>query len=212
MRNQHFVGAFCNMPAYKKHYRRSIRLKGHDYSWEGTYFVTICTHNRECLFGDLLDGRTQLNEYGVIAKNEWLKTPQMRNNVIIDEFIVMPNHLHGIIIITGDGGGTVHRAPTVEQFGKPVSGSLPTIIRSFKSTVTNQINLLRNTPGTPVWQRNYYEHIIRNEDELHHIQEYIINNPFQWQFDRENPGRITDNSYENRWRHLKEVLYAENKK
>jgi len=92
----------------------------------------------------------------------------IRKNLMLDEFIAMPNHMHGIIIIV-DGRGTLQRAPTFEQFGKPVSNSIPTIIRLFKSTTTKQINELSKTPGIPLWQRNYYEHIIRNENELNKI-------------------------------------------
>jgi len=115
----------------------------------------------------------------------------MRGNVELDEYIIMPNHLNGILVIVDDGGrGTVHRAPTTtpkyESFGKPVSGSIPTIIRGFKSTITKQINELRNTPGAPLWQRNYYEHIVRNEKSLNRIRQYIINNPANWENDIEN--------------------------
>ena len=99
----------------------------------------------------------------------------------------MPNHFHGIIYIESTRRGTARRAPTIEQFGKPSTNSLPTIVRSFKSAVTKQINQSCDMPGTPIWQRNYYEHIIRDEISLNKIREYIINNPIKWQFDHENP-------------------------
>jgi putative transposase len=148
------------------HHRRSIRLKEYDYSPAGGYFVTVCTHKGECFLGKIVNGKMVLNEYGKIVRDEWLKTKQIRKNIKIDEFVVMPNHVHGIIIIMDSGRGTLQLAPTVEQFAKPVSNSIPTIIRLFKSATTKRINQIRHTPGIHVWQRNYYEHVIRNEDDL----------------------------------------------
>lgn len=190
------------------HNRRSIRLKGYDYAQTGAYFVTICTKNRECLFGEIADGDVVLNEWGEIVKNEWLRTLKIRPNVIVDEYIVMPNHLHGILIIVDDGRGgrgvsqyapttiTPPYAPTMQcdpttnnqnTFKSP-SKTIGAIIRGFKSATTKQINISRNTPGQPVWQRNYYEHIIRDDESLHRIRQYITQNPIRWQNDRENAG------------------------
>jgi REP element-mobilizing transposase RayT len=165
------------------HHRRSIRLKEYDYSQAGAYFITICSCNREHMFGEIVDSTMVLNEYGKIVNTEWLKTPEMRPNIELDEFIIMPNHFHGIIIINDVRRGTMHRAPTIEQFGKPTSNTIPTIIRGFKSIVTKQINIMRNTPGFPVWQRNYYEHIIRDDESYIRISEYIKNNPIHWDKD-----------------------------
>jgi putative transposase len=188
------------MSLYDKHQRRSIRLKGYDYSQPGAYFVTICAYNNESIFGHVVNGNMHLNEFGKIVEKEWLKTFDMRKILKLDIYVIMPNHFHGIIIIAdGRGtlqraragtqcGGTLQRAPTGEKFGKPVSNSIPTIIRLFKSTTTKQINQIRQTTGMELWQHNYYEHIIRNENELNQIREYIINNLLQWQFDRENPN------------------------
>jgi putative transposase len=174
------------------HHRRSIRLRHFDYSQTGAYFVTICTWKRECVFGDISDGHAGvqssvplLNGYGEIVKSEWMKTAEIRTNVELDEFVVMPNHIHGILIINDDGRGTLQRAPTYERFGKPVSNSLPTIVRLFKSTTTKQINKIRNTPGRPVWQRNYYERIIRDDDELYRVRQYTRENPLKWESDNE---------------------------
>ncbi len=262
-----------------RHHRRSIRLQGYDYTQPGAYFVTIVTHHRTHLFGAVVDGNMQLNDWGDIVRDEWFKTAQIRPYVQLrdDEFVVMPNHIHGIIWIVGDGsrqvgarsvevgmrrrgarpsggarpsvgarpsggarrqvGARRRRAPTgarsvevgmrrrgarpsggtrpsvgarpsggarsrriptddhtfdihtLEQFGKPVCGSIPTIIRSFKSAVTKRINRLRNSSGKPVWQRNYYEHIIRRERTLNAIRQYIIDNPHRWHMDRENDCR-----------------------
>ena len=135
--------------------RKSIRLKEYDYASAGAYFVTICTHDRKCLFGTVTDEKIVLNDTGRIVESEWLQTAEIRDNVFTDAYIVMPNHFHGILFIEepNDGRGTVHRAPTVEQFGKPTSNSIPTIIRSFKATVTKQINEFRQTPGQKVLLR-----------------------------------------------------------
>jgi putative transposase len=174
------------------HHRASIRLKGYDYSSPGGYFLTICTHNRECLFGKITDGKMMLNAIGEIAYNEWTRTAEMRENVTLDLCVIMPNHIHGIIIL--GCRGTEHRAPTIEQFGKPTSNTIPTIVRSYKATVTNQINIVRHTPYIPVWQRNYYEHIIRADEPLNQIRQYIIENPSCWDKDELNPRRITAGS------------------
>ena len=173
------------MPKYNPeiHHRRSIRLKGYDYSQPGLYFITICVHNREHLFGEIVGGKMEMNDAGKIAEQEWLKTAEMRENVELLEYVIMPNHMHGIILLN-DRGGTMRRAPTIEQFGKPTSNTIPTIVRGYKSAVTKKINMLRNMPGVPVWQRNYYEHIIRDQKSYYHIAKYIRNNPQKWQDDR----------------------------
>lgn len=179
--------------ARKLKHRRSIRLNGYDYSQGGAYFVTICTYQREWLFGKITHGEMKLNNLGEIVRDEWLRTSEIRPNVILDEYVIMPNHLHGIIIIKNDGGrGTLQCAPTVERFGKPTRNSIPTIVRLLKSTTTKHINEFRKMLGFPVWQRNYYEHIIRNERDLNRIRKYIINNPSLWLFDGENPDRIVE--------------------
>ncbi|MDW8213190.1 MAG: transposase [Roseiflexaceae bacterium] len=208
------------MPSYDpaRHHRRSIRLPGYDYTQPGAYFVTIVTHCRTHVFGEVVDGDMRLNAWGDIVRDEWFKTAQIRPYVQLrdDEFVVMPNHIHGIIWIVGDHmvGARRRRAPTpdiptradhtpeilacadhipeihtMEQFGKPVPGSIPTILRSFKSAVTKRINKLCSTPGAPIWQRNYYEHIIRHERALNAIRHYITDNPRRWHLDRENPHR-----------------------
>ncbi len=184
-----------------RHHRRSIRLKGYDYAQAGAYFVTICTQDRECLFGDIVEGTMWLNDAGQMVEDEWSRTSAVRPNVQLDAFVVMPNHIHGIICIADDGRGTARRAPTVERFGHPVRGSLPTIVRAFKSATTKHVNEMRQTPGVPVWQRNYYEHVIRDEYELDHIREYIVGNPARWEEDVNNPGRVHDaqSAQEDEW-------------
>ncbi len=177
--------------------RRSIRLRGYDYSQPGAYFITVCSESRECLFGEIRDGRILLSAFGRIVDDEWHRTIQIRPNVALDAFSIMPNHIHGIIVLDDPPGheicrDTMHRAPTpkFERFGKPTSNSIPTIIRGFKSSVTQRVNELRGTPGSPVWQRNYYEHVIHNEIDLDEIRQYIENNPFKWLEDENHPANI----------------------
>lgn len=190
-----------------KHHRRSIRLKNYDYSQPGAYFITICTHNRQCLFGEIVNGEMVLNEYGEIAKQCWLEIPVHFPHVQLDEFVIMPNHVHGIIIVGSRHALTLQIAvppQQIEQFGKPTHGSIPTIIRSYKSACTKQINIIHQSPANPVWQRNYYEHIIRNENELDSIREYIINNPLKWSFDLENSEKQKD--YKRHYQKISNIL------
>lgn len=168
--------------------RRSIRLRGYDYSQDGAYFITICTYGRECLFGSITEGELSLNEYGLAVRAEWMKTSQVRTNLETDVFVVMPNHFHAVLFI-GKTTGTARRAATDtrEAFGRPRSDSLPTVVRSFKAAVTKLVNDLRGTPGMPVWQRNYYEHVVRGEADLEIIRDYVTGNPGKWSLDAENP-------------------------
>jgi REP element-mobilizing transposase RayT len=188
----------------KIHHRTSIRLQGYDYTQAGAYFITIVTQQRTCLFGNIIDGALALNDYGRIADKCWRAISEHFPHVELGEYVVMPNHIHGIIVIH-DGRGAIHlprtagagyRAPTtpitqststIEQFGKPVAGSIPTIVRTYKAAVTRQIS--RQFNGANIWQRNYYEHVIRNADEHNRIHLYIASNPTHWADDNENPGK-----------------------
>ncbi|MBM4462743.1 MAG: transposase [Chloroflexi bacterium] len=165
-------------------HRRSVRLKGYDYAQEGAYFVTICTRDRECMFGDEHNGEIRLNQYGLIVREEWLRTAELRENAKLEACVVMPNHLHGIIAITNRRGVSPY-APTGTL--RSPSHTLGAIVRGFKSASTKLINETRHTPGTPVWQRNYYEHVIRDEDDLQRIQQYILDNPAHWAEDENHP-------------------------
>ncbi len=129
---------------------------------------------------------------GEMAKQCWSEIPQHFPHASLDVYVIMPNHVHGIIIINNTNVGAIvvgarHAVPlqqlTTGQFGKPTHGSIPTIIRSFKSAVTKRINEYRNIPGNPVWQRNYYDHIIRDDNEMNRIRQYIIVNPMNWKTD-----------------------------
>ncbi len=183
------------------HHRRSIRLKGYDYAQVGEYFLTLCIQNRECLLGKIENEEVKLSAIGEIAGEEWLRTPEIRPNVELDEFVIMPNHLHGIVVIREERkgvsqkekisrGGVLPYAPTTTAtpFRSP-SGTVGAIIRGFKAASTKRINEMRRTPGAPVWQRNYYEHVIRDENDLDRIREYILMNPAGWTIDEENPWR-----------------------
>jgi putative transposase len=175
------------------HHRRSIRLQGHDYTQPGAYFITICTKHRQCLFGDIVAGEMQLNNLCKIAFNCWQEIPEHFSHIQLDAFVVMPNHLHGILLIT-------HRplraqdscAPTSEKFGKPVPGYISTVIRSYKAAVSRQINIILDTNKVSIWQQNLYEHIGRDEKSVNNIRQYIIDNAQHWAKDSENPIFYSD--------------------
>ncbi len=190
----------------ERHHRRSIRMAGYDYARNGAYFVTICVKNRLCLFGDVVEGKMRRNEAGRIVEHAWRDLPNHNAGIALDAFVVMPNHVHGIIIITGGGpaspgadsgrsdcpvGAGSEPAPTAAQT-RPAGlkhHGLPEIIRQFKTFSALRINRLRGTPGVSVWQRNYYEHIIRGSESLYRIRQYIHTNPARWAFDHDNPRR-----------------------
>ena len=218
------------------HHRRSARLKGYDYSDAGLYFITICVHDRACLFGEIENGKMVLNAVGKIADDYWLNIQEHFPHVVLHEYIVMPNHLHGIIEIvgirhdmndaktrhgvslpanTGNTVGTSHGMsnnvpdgfsngtfnelydklchgmdqpptttpqPAINQFGKPVAGSVPVIINQYKSSVKRWCN--KNGHSHFQWQSRFHDHIIRNEGSYQRISEYIMNNPTKWQNDK----------------------------
>ena len=170
----------------EKHKRKTIRLKEFDYSQPGEYFVTICTKNHECRFGAIVDGKMNLNEKGKIVDRCWKGILEHFSNVVLDEYVIMPNHIHGILILNESA------VSLQEQFGKPVPGSLSTIVRSFKSAVTKRINEthLTGAGDAPLWQPRYYDRIIRNEKELNNIREYIANNIITWMFYKETPEDV----------------------
>ena len=192
-----------------KHHRRSIRLKGYDYSQAGVYFVTVCTQNHECLFGTIVDDRIRLNDAGRMVQMMWDEIPHRFSNALLDASIVMPNHFHGILILTDNGRGESCIRPACtcpdgdaadpqnegDHKDRPygtLPGTLGRIVQAFKSITTHQYIHGVKQNGWPLfpgklWQRNYYEHIIRDESSLHHIRQYIMDNPVKWEFDRENP-------------------------
>jgi putative transposase len=178
------------------HHRRSIRLKGYDYSQAGAYFITICTHSMKCVFGDVINGEMILNEMGQNANDEWMKLPKRFPRIELDVFQIMPNHMHGILV-WGTKGGTGKPCPY-----DPVGASLAdahsladapdanapigNIIGAYKSLVFNdclELYKSRNEFMGKLWQRNFYEHIIRNDYSYQRISNYIINNSANWNKD-----------------------------
>ena len=181
-----------------EHHRRSFRLKGYDYSQAGVYFVTICTYRRECLFGEVDGGLMRLNEYGEIVASEWVRSAEIRSEIECGEFVVMPNHFHGIVRIVGAYGNTPCFSDTAMSRNeqqraychtplRSPSRNVGAMVRGFKSAAGRRINEMRNTPGVSVWQRNYHEHVIRNEADYNRIAEYVANNPQRWMEDSLHP-------------------------
>jgi putative transposase len=232
----------------EKHHRRSIRLKGFDYSSPGAYFITICTQHRECLFGEIANGEMTLNRFGKMVATHWANLAKHHPHVQLDEFTIMPNHVHGIIVLihiesvdpsvgagfddpildktdqwttkpalhhpsrshssslTQNGDRASHSGGDRAGFGDrvldgsekllakpaPTVHGISEIIRGFKTFSARRINQIRQTPGLPVWQRNYYEHIIRDESAFENIRQYIRNNPKSWTQDQlhsDNPSK-----------------------
>ena len=171
----------------KIHHRRSIRLKEYDYSQEGFYFITICTNHHVCLFGKIYDGKMVLNDAGKIAKECWLDVTEHYPNTRLHECVIMPNHVHGILQIVNNAGVGVQdieplQQPKQNQYQKIIPRSIGSMVRGFKIGVTKWFR--KNTNVYTVWQRNYYEHIIRNEQSYYKISEYIIKNPSHWLTDK----------------------------
>lgn len=181
----------------ENHHRRSIRLPDYDYAMEGAYFITICTEDKECLFGDIHEGIMSPNAMGKIVQACWLDLPKHFPFVDLDAFALMPNHMHGIIVIAERGEALAHRSEgSVGIRGANASPlhvtphgttpqSLSAIVQNLKSVSTRRINRVNRTPGRTIWQRNYYEHIIRSEKSLNAIRQYIEVNPTGWLQDPE---------------------------
>lgn len=177
--------------------RRSIRLRGFDYSQAGAYFVTIVCQGRACLFGDVAGEEMQLNDAGGMVQQVWQDLPNRYSGINMDEFIVMPNHIHGVINFVqpveaplvgaqGESRGTNHRATT------RVAPTLGDVVGAFKSLTTVEYVRGVKSLGWPqfsgkLWQRNYFEHVVRSEDSLTKIRQYIRDSPLRWEFDKENP-------------------------
>jgi putative transposase len=177
----------------QKHHRRSIRLKGYDYSEAGAYYVTIVTYHRDLLFGEIVNEEMILNELGKIADECWRAIPDHFPFVELGTYVIMPNHVHGIIVIrnieSSSNVGATHASPLHIQNSSPQGAASPhslgTIVGSFKSAVTKRIG--RELNATGIWQRNYYEHIIRDEKDLQNKTDYINANPMLWEEDDNNP-------------------------
>ena len=185
-----------------KQHRRSIRLPGYDYRSAGAYFVTICVQGGECLLGEAVDGEMRLSEWGQSAAESWTWLGAQYSYVSLDAWVIMPNHLHGIIVVQDDdapgvgegrggGGGGRARPPPPPTDATPAKRKpLGRLVGAFKTVSTKRINQLRDMPGTQVWQRNYWEHVIRDEESLNRIREYIQNNPARWSEDQLHPDAL----------------------
>lgn len=188
------------------HHRRSIRLRDYDYTTAGAYFVTACVQGKENLLGEIVEGEMVPNAAGGIIDKWWRNVPVHFHHVQLDGYVIMPNHFHGIIRIVGAGSPRPepgHQSPTISHHAaRPITpenqgGETPTlraptlgqIVGYFKYQSTKGINCLRDNPGVPVWQRNYYERTLRSEDELSGARRYIRENPMKWETDEENPAR-----------------------
>ena len=208
------------------HHRRSIRLKGYDYTQPGAYFVTICTYQRDEIFGEVINGEMKLSALGEIVRQEWFRSAEIRKEIQLfdDEFTLMPNHLHGINWIVESVGADgvrphdsvqtktewahgmrpniVHPNPQKQDAHQDMDArraslsrtprSLGSFIAGFKASVTSRARNELNMPG--IWQRNYYEHIVRNDHELNNVRWYILNNPLNWQLDGDNAQNIRKRS------------------
>jgi REP element-mobilizing transposase RayT len=232
---------------HKIHHRRSIRLQGYDYSSPGAYYVTLCSFGKQCIFGRVVDDQMQENECGKIVRQQWFESAQIRQELKLDAFTVMPNHLHGILWIVGPNGvrpGENGVRPSAERVraaenmdlaraerakrvgpsaarprlipieplesGRTPFGptnripamrphSLGSWASGFKSAATTRIRKHWNKPHAIVWQEDYFEHVIRDEDELNRIRDYILSNPARWKFDHENPDAGPDAEDEWPW-------------
>lgn len=186
-----------------KYRTESLRLKGWDYSEDGAYFITICTKNREPAFGEIKNGKLIETEQSKICESCWLDLPNHYPNCVLDAFVIMPNHVHGVVLIDNWRGGrdgnnveAIHTVETIHELSLQTRTQIqprtrkqrrqmmiPKIVGRFKMQVAKQINIFQNTSGQPFWQRDYYDHIVRDEDELSRIREYIWNNPANWRND-----------------------------
>jgi len=178
------------------HHRRSIRLKGFNYATPGAFFVTVCTQERQCLFGEISAGKIRLSDQGRMLHDAWDELPTRFPFIELDQFVVMPNHVHGIIVLTNSTSGrsTADGSSQGDHKDRPDgTGTLGRVVQAFKSTTTHEYILgVRQHGWLPfpgkLWQRNYYERVIRNEEELQRVREYISNNPLTWETDEENPS------------------------
>jgi putative transposase len=171
--------------------RKSMRLVNCDYSRIGPYFVTICTQGMRYTLGSIESGNVRLATAGHIVQQEWLALPSRFPGLVLDEFVIMPNHMHALLAFVGAGlappGVATRATPASEWNQRP---TLPSVLCAFKSISTRIANQDAGTPGRNVWQRGYYEHIVRNSQDMKNVQRYILENPSRWAFDTENPSSI----------------------
>lgn len=171
------------MQSFRHH---SIRLPDYDYTQPGRYFITLVTEQRVDRFGEIVAEKMHENSFGRLARKEWENLSQRFLNIVLDEFIVMPNHTHGIIFVLAIDTQNGITTTNIETFGQPRPGSIPTIVRAYKAAVTLRARRMVDDPKIQIWQRNYYEHVIRNDHGLEAARLYIQENPMKWATDQEN--------------------------
>jgi REP element-mobilizing transposase RayT len=177
------------------HRKSSPRKRDFDYSQPGAYFITICTQNKMHLFGEIVEEEMILNPIGKIILGCWYDLLKYYSNLELDQFIIMPNHVHGIIVIKAPVGTGLALSKYAEKESTkpdspravPTNQTLSNIVGRFKSVSTIQVNKFRSTPGTPIWQRSFFDRILRNENEWNRVRKYILQNPLNWNSDSENP-------------------------
>ncbi|MEK7248333.1 MAG: transposase, partial [Chloroflexota bacterium] len=190
--SEHDAAPSDDLPRFNGHRIESARLSGWDYTANACYFVTICTRERLPFLGDVIDGRVILSEAGRIVDEEWRRTADVRPDVAIDEYVVMPNHVHGIIVLNRAPSNTIvttektpHRGVSTARLAP---GSLGAIVGQFKSVCTKRI---RDAGMTDFgWQVRFYDHIIRDEESLNRIRQYIVDNPLKWELEQETPENL----------------------
>ncbi|MFY9730930.1 MAG: transposase [Candidatus Acidiferrales bacterium] len=174
--------------------RRTIRFQNFDYSQAACYFVTICSKDNRCIFGHVVAARMQLSDLGRIVEECLVAVPRHFKNADIPVHSIMPNHLHAVVALRVEASSappTETNSVRAETFAAPITGSIPTIVRSFKSAVTRAARAAFRKPSLDVWQRNYFERVIRSDDEFRKTWQYICENPARWDFDPENPQKQT---------------------
>jgi putative transposase len=196
------------MPGYDadRHHRRSIRLPGYDYSRAGAYFITVCTHERECVLGEVSGDEVVLTPAGAAVQQVWQSLPQRFPGLTLDAFVVMPNHIHGVLT-TRSRARTAHEhqppmpdatsrclQPAGAASGAHNAPTLGQVLRAFKSVSAIQANAALNRSGRPLWQRNYHDEVIRTDAALAHIRQYIAENPRRWAEDPDNPATLVSAS------------------
>jgi putative transposase len=168
---------------------KRIRLAHHDYTGAGAYFVTVCAYEWKSIFGEIVGGEVILNDIGRILEREWLRSGEIRKEIVLDAFVVMPNHLHAIVIFREEREDRAGCRPALRGSREHETRSLSTFIGQFKAVTTAVIRRFMQEPEMRVWQMRFYDRVIRNETELNRMREYILNNPAQWHLDEENSDR-----------------------
>jgi putative transposase len=179
------------MTAEDRRRRRSIRLKDFDYTAGALYFLTLCADRRRCIFGKVEEGETRLNSLGRMVEDEWIRSLEMRRHIDLDAFVVMPNHFHAIVALFDQGARSAPLRGKSFRDGMQATG-LASLVAGFKAAVTRRASHALPQLRMPVWQRNYYEHIVRDERDLQRIRDYVAANPARWEEDSYHPQFLAE--------------------